>query len=233
MSKIGLLVGAEDLTVFLMSTERSPFYLEGVMPVGIYKRVVSEKMRQANSRRRLGKKHSEESKRKIGLANTGKTLSKEARAKLSKAHMGKFVSEETRRKQSKVRYKYGSHTYLSDVANRVYKEHNTNYICEICSRPDRIHIHHKDKNRRNNHISNLQALCSRCHLRLHKLGRKGRSTQIEKRKPVWQLDLNGKRIKRFDGACIAIKELGLSHTAIHNCCKGYTKTAGGYKWEKA
>ena len=38
-----------------------------------------------------GKKHSEETKRKIGLANKGKKRSEETKKKLSKAHKGQFI----------------------------------------------------------------------------------------------------------------------------------------------
>jgi len=30
------------------------------------------------------------------------------------------------------------------------------------------HLHHKDKNHNNNGVDNLQILCFRCHIRLHK-----------------------------------------------------------------
>jgi len=39
--------------------------------------------------------------------------------------------------------------------------------CQICSYSKNIHVHHKDRNRKNNHISNLQVLCRRCHKLVH------------------------------------------------------------------
>jgi len=46
----------------------------------------------------FGRHHSEETKRKIGLANAGKHLSEETKRKIGSAHRGKILSEETKRK---------------------------------------------------------------------------------------------------------------------------------------
>lgn len=41
--------------------------------------------------------------------------------------------------------------------------------CELCGTIDRLTIHHKDRNWRNNTPSNLQTLCNSCHTSLHHL----------------------------------------------------------------
>lgn len=48
----------------------------------------------------LGKKHSEETRRKLSEANRGKVMSEEARRKIGNYRRGKLASEETRRKMS-------------------------------------------------------------------------------------------------------------------------------------
>ena len=91
------------------------------MPTGIYKRKeLTEQHRKNISKAHLGKKHSEEMKRKMSLAMTGKhwkcsgetkkrmseakkgknphLWSKESRKKLSEARKGKKLSEETKKK---------------------------------------------------------------------------------------------------------------------------------------
>jgi len=40
--------------------------------------------------------------------------------------------------------------------------------CQECGSKRKIQIHHKDKNRSNNNLSNLRVLCSICHANLHK-----------------------------------------------------------------
>jgi group I intron endonuclease len=52
---------------------------------------------------RLGKTHSEESRRKMSEAHKGKTVSEETRRKLREANLGKKYSEEVRKKLSEMR----------------------------------------------------------------------------------------------------------------------------------
>jgi hypothetical protein len=45
---------------------------------------------------------------------------------------------------------------------------NWNGVCEKCGKePDIIHVHHIDKNRKNNNRYNLMVLCYKCHLKEH------------------------------------------------------------------
>ena len=44
--------------------------------------------------------------------------------------------------------------------------------CENCGSKYNIIIHHKDKNRMNNSLKNLQILCQGCHMVLHCHGEK-------------------------------------------------------------
>ena len=39
--------------------------------------------------------------------------------------------------------------------------------CAICEAKDRLEVHHKDKNRKNNELSNLMILCTQCHKNVH------------------------------------------------------------------
>ena len=88
-----------------------------------------------------GKKHTENTKQKMRLA-----------------HLGEKCYE----------WKGGHRTYYSKIAKAIYYEHHTNILCEHCGSIEKIHIHHKDKNWRNNNIDNLQALCKSCHNSFHK-----------------------------------------------------------------
>ena len=51
-----------------------------------------------------------------------------------------------------------------------------NYMCQTCEyapnliiigKKMKLHVHHIDKNRKNNHHSNLITLCHSCHSKLH------------------------------------------------------------------
>lgn len=39
--------------------------------------------------------------------------------------------------------------------------------CEKCGATAKLHVHHKDRNWRNDNQENLQTLCASCHLKLH------------------------------------------------------------------
>jgi 5-methylcytosine-specific restriction endonuclease McrA len=39
--------------------------------------------------------------------------------------------------------------------------------CAECGSTEDLHVHHKDRNPANNRLTNLQTLCSSCHLKLH------------------------------------------------------------------
>lgn len=59
---------------------------------------------------------------------------------------------------------------LSRLAVRVVTDAGKSlYVCEICSvnSSTKLHVHHRDKNRQNNTIENLQVLCPKCHMREH------------------------------------------------------------------
>jgi 5-methylcytosine-specific restriction endonuclease McrA len=39
--------------------------------------------------------------------------------------------------------------------------------CDLCGSIERLHLHHKDRNRKNNDLSNIQLLCASCHYKIH------------------------------------------------------------------
>ena len=76
--------------------------------------------------------------------------------------LGKKHSDETKKKMSessKKPYNYIDGGYRGKISNKK---------CSMCGESKkRILIHHKDKNRRNNDESNLQAVCDKCHSKIH------------------------------------------------------------------
>jgi len=72
-----------------------------------------------------------------------------------------------RHKEKNPHWKGGDGGYWSQVANAIYREHHTNIICEKCSNPKQIVIHHKNRNTKDNRLINLQPLCRACHMKLH------------------------------------------------------------------
>jgi len=54
-----------------------------------------------------------------------------------------------------------------DYYNRIARE-NLVWECSHCKSKKKLEIHHKDRNRKNNRLSNLMVLCSKCHGKEHK-----------------------------------------------------------------
>ena len=88
-------------------------------------------------------------------------------------------------------------------------------------------INHKDYNRLNNCVENLEWVSSsqnKQHAYLKVENHIGRG------KGVNQYDKNGNFIRAFDSVSDAAKEMKCTVGAISNCCLGRTKTSMGYQW---
>lgn len=51
------------------------------------------------------------------------------------------------------------------INNRIREKDN--YQCQFCFTNNNLHVHHLDKNRKNNKETNLMTLCYECHRKLH------------------------------------------------------------------
>lgn len=76
-------------------------------------------------------------------------------------------------------------------------------------------VNHKDKDRHNNCISNLE-WCDNQYNVIYSIGRAVRCVELD---------------KVFDCSETAARELHVSGSGIRRCCKGQRKTVGGYHWE--
>ena len=88
-------------------------------------------------------------------------------------------------------------------------------------------VNHKDYNKKNNCVDNLEWVSSsqnKQHSYLKQENKKSRG------KAVNQYTKEGMFLKIFDSVSDAAKELGCCVAAISNCCLGRTKTSQGFRW---
>jgi hypothetical protein len=90
----------------------------------------------------------------------------------------------------------------------------------------KIVINHKDGNKENNHVSNLE-WCTYSHNNQHAYDTKLNDRVI----PVNQYALNGMFIRKWDSIQQASNELSIQKSGISKCTKGQQKTCGGYLWK--
>jgi len=119
------------------------------MPVGVYPHINRPKHSEETKRkiglanrgrkRETGWKHTEEAKRKMSLAQKGRIVSDEAKKKISEGHIGKKASDETKRKMSIAhgfednhRNWLGDEVGYSGVHRWIVKWKGKPSVCEIC-----------------------------------------------------------------------------------------------------
>ena len=88
-------------------------------------------------------------------------------------------------------------------------------------------VNHKDYNKKNNCVDNLEWVSSsqnKQHSYLKQENKKSRG------KAVNQYTKEGIFLKTFNSVSDAAKELGCCVAAISNCCLGRTKTSQGFRW---
>lgn len=85
-----------------------------------------------------------------------------------------YIPQKPKKKKKKIIRKISwwtkkEYLYDSYIYHRIFRKYywDINY-CMICWSSDRLQIHHKDKNHKNNDISNLIKLCYKCHCSAHK-----------------------------------------------------------------
>lgn len=94
--------------------------------------------------------------------------------------------------------------------------------------PDNLgFINHKDENKHNNNVSNLE-WCTKQYNNTYN-GKLEKQKQYT-RKPVVQMTMDGKTLIVHESGASAASAVGVNPSAIMRCCQGVTKTCKGFKW---
>ena len=107
-------------------------------------------------------------------------------------------------------------------------------------------INHKDENRGNNAVENLEWCTAKYNMNYGE-GAKTRHSKIDYskpvykenaiknamsvKKPIFQYTKDGKFVARYDSAADAARVLGVNNTHISEAAKGKRKTSNGYIWK--
>lgn len=132
--------------------------------------------------------------------------------------------------------------YKTVVLYKDFKKHSIR-VHQLIARtfipnPDNLScINHKDENKLNNHVDNLE-WCSYSYNTIYnnamrrRLDTRNINNSHGKERKVYQYDLQGNLLKEWDSLSSISKELGYSFGNIAKCCNGgkYRHTAYGYKW---
>ena len=82
-----------------------------------------------------------------------------------------------------------------------------------------LQVNHKDSNRKNNKIDNLE-WCSAQY-----------KNMLAHAKRVEQYDLYGNKLAEYASIVVASNITGVSASSISHCCRKDTKTSGGFIWK--
>ncbi len=139
--------------------------------------------------------------------------------------MGRVLNTKTgvirKPKTTKKGYKFVSIKYKNYTIHRLVAE------AFIPNPENKPQVNHKDTNKENNCISNLEwSTNSENQLHAYKTGlhKNKRSSAIN------QYDLQNNLIKSWESMIEVERTLKIKYQDICQCCKGKRKTAGGYIW---
>ena len=120
---------------------------------------------------------------------------------------------------------------LDDGKRHTLKVHRLVALAFIQNTKNLPQINHKDENKENNRVDNLEWCTSKYNANYGT--RNKRMIKQKYLKAVIMLDLSGNELKRFESLGDASRETGFDISAIIRVCKGKQRTSMGYKWKYA
>ena len=119
---------------------------------------------------------------------------------------------------------------LVNLKNKTYRVHYLIALTYIPNPQKYKEINHRDENKQNNKVENLEWCNRKYNCSYGSLPKK-----VGERfgKKIALIDEDRKERCYFESAMSAERTLNVDHSSIIKCCKGKMKTAGGYRWKYA
>lgn len=155
------------------------------------------------------------------------------------SNYGRIFSHNRRKilRLSKASGYWGVNLYKKQNGKRVrifYSAHRLLALAFIPNPENKPQINHKDGNKLNLKLSNLEWNTSSentQHAYNNGLTRLKTGANSPNAIPIDQYTKDGEFIKMWGGATCVLNELGINKSNIIQCCKGNVKSAGGYVWK--
>lgn len=117
----------------------------------------------------------------------------------------------------------------------LHKDGKTKYfrVCRLIamafmpSNDKALQINHKDENKRNDCVDNLEWCTCKYN---QNYGMRNKKISKSRMRKVYKYDLQGNFIEEFESINSAAKSVNKSFSNISLVCSGKQKTCGGYKW---
>lgn len=131
-------------------------------------------------------------------------------------------------KQTDNNYGYLCATLCSNGKLKTEKVHRIVAKTFIPNPNNLLCVNHKDENKYNNCVDNLE-WCN--HYYNNHYGKRTKKVKTKLAKKVRQYDLKGNFIKEYESTIEVERQLGYFQSSISNCCNNKRKTAYGFKWK--
>ena len=126
--------------------------------------------------------------------------------------------------------RYSNGYYVVNLSGKRIGVHRLVALAFIPNPSGLPQINHKNENKTDNRVENLEWCDSRYN---NNYGTRTQKASISRSTPVKQLTRNGVLIRVFYGIHEAGRQTNIDYLNIYRVLAGQRKTAGGYKWEYA
>lgn len=137
-------------------------------------------------------------------------------------------------KQKTTKNGYQVVTLCKDGKQKMFFVHRLVASAFISNQNNYEQINHKDENKCNNHVENLEWCTAKYNVNYGARNKNVSKLLIGKNNPrskqVIQLTLDNQFIRTWDSIREIERELGYNNRNICSCCKSRCKTSNGYKW---